>query len=82
MVDDVYDEGDNPSSLELEGLEKVAGGRYALSLPMPSVFFKYIIGTKGNTRTSIEKDTKCLLRIPRKGVEGNIGWFTLHLNNI
>jgi len=71
----VYDEGQE-SGLDLEGLEPMPperGGGYSLSLPTPATFFKYIIGTKGVTRSNIEEDTKCKLRIPRRGQDGNLG---------
>lgn len=48
-------------------------GKYSLSLAIPDVFFKYIIGRLGSTRENIERDTKCRLIIPRKGERGDIG---------
>lgn len=71
-TDDTYDEGEDVCE-ELEGLEKTAAGKFVLSLPIPPVFFKYIIGVGGATKTTIEKDTGCRITIPRKGMEGNIG---------
>lgn len=69
----MYDEGNDPS-LELDGLELAPSGRgYTLSLLVPPVFFKYVIGVKGITLSTIEKDTKCKLKIPKKGQEGSIG---------
>ena len=72
---DVYDEGQE-SGLHLEGLESIPserGGGFSLSLPIPATFFKYVIGAKGVTRSNIEEDTKCKLRIPRKGQDGDLG---------
>ena len=71
-VDDTYDEGDEPFS-ELEGLVSLPGGGYSLSLSIPEVFFKYIIGHRGSTRSNIEKDTKCRLTVPQRGRGGDIG---------
>jgi hypothetical protein len=71
-VDDTYDEGDEPLS-ELEGLVSLPGGRYSLSLSIPEVFFKYIIGYHGNTCGNIERETKCRLTIPQRGKTGDIG---------
>ncbi len=75
VIDDVYDEGQE-DGLELEGLEQIPperGGGYSLAPPIPPAFFKFIIGSKGATRAIIESDTKCKLRIPRKGQEGHLG---------
>lgn len=71
-MDDTYDEGDEPLS-ELKGLVQLRGGRYSLSLPIPDVFFKFIIGCQGTTCENIEKDTMCRLSIPRVGMEEDIG---------
>lgn len=71
-IDDTYDEGDDPLS-ELSGAVQLPNGLYSLSLPMPSEFFKFIIGSQGATRKNIEEDTKCRLSIPKRGVEnGNV----------
>lgn len=71
-TDDVYDEGEDVES-ELTGVEKMRSGNYKLKLPVPSVFFKYIIGKEGRTKKGIERDTECHLLIPSKGREGDIG---------
>ncbi len=68
----MYDEGEEVCE-ELEGLEQTAGGGYVVRLSIPSVFFKYIIGREAKTKTSIERDTGCRLRIPPRGREGDIG---------
>lgn len=58
---------------EPAGLADLPGGKGCyLPLEVPAVFFKYIIGTKGSTRGSIERDTGCTLRVPRKDQEGKI----------
>ena len=71
-ADDTYDEGEEPLS-ELQGVVQLPGGRYSLSLAIPDVFFKYIIGRFGSTCENIERDTKCRLTIPRRGARGDIG---------
>ena len=71
--DDVYDEGDE-SAVQLEGVEPTpGGGGFILKMDIPSNFYKYIIGRQGNTKASIEKETKCRIRIPRRGEKGDIG---------
>ena len=73
--DDEYDEGED-TTVELQGVEPLPGGGYLIRLPIPSVFFKYIIGREGKTKTNIEKETGCKLKIPSWGVEGDVGkWF-------
>ena len=46
---------------------------FRLRIPIPSVYFKYIIGKKGETKRKIENDTRTQIRIPKQGEEGNIG---------
>ena len=68
----MYDEGEDITA-ELEGLEQLPNGTYQLKLPVPSQFFKYIIGKEGRTKKGIERDTECHLSIPSRGIEGDIG---------
>ena len=70
--DDMYDEGDDIETV-LKGIEKMRNGNYRLKLPIPSVFFKYIIGKEGRTKKGIERDTECRLWLPSKGREGDVG---------
>ena len=70
--DDVYDEGEDVDT-ELEGVEKLPNGNYRLKLPIPSVFFKYIIGKEGRVKKGLERDTECHLWLPSKGREGDVG---------
>ena len=70
--DDVYDEGEDIET-EIAGVEKLSSGKYRLKLPVPSVFFKYIIGKEGRTKKGIERDTECHLWLPSKGIEGDVG---------
>jgi len=53
----VYDEGED-ATLELEGVEQTPGGGYVLHLPIPSVFFKYIIGREGKPSQTLRR-TPC-----------------------
>lgn len=69
LLDDVYDEGEETT---LKGAEPTASGGYRLRLPIPSVFFKYVIGKEGRTKASIERETGCRLGIPGIGREGDI----------
>ena len=71
-TDDVYDEGQDIET-EVKGIEKVSNGNYKLRLPIPSVFFKYIIGKEGRVKKGIERDTECRLWLPGKGREGDVG---------
>ena len=70
--DDVYDEGEDVK-IELKGMERLKNGNYRLKLPIPSVFFKYIIGKEGRIKKGIERDTECHLWLPSKGREGDVG---------
>lgn len=72
VSDDVYDEGEDTEAA-LEGVERLPNGGYRLKLPIPSVFFKYIIGKEGRTKKGIERDTECRLWLPSKGREGDVG---------
>ena len=68
----MYDEGEDVET-ELKGVEKLKNGNYRLKLPIPSVFFKYIIGKEGRTKKGIERDTECHLWLPSRGREGDVG---------
>lgn len=46
---------------------------YRTSVNLPSAFFKHIIGRKGETKRRLEIETKTQIKIPREGVEGEIG---------
>ena len=46
-------------------------------MDVPSAYFKFIIGKKGETRKRIENETKTQVRIPKQGEEGEIGTFYL-----
>ena len=71
-TDDVYDEGEDIER-ELTGVEKMRNGNFKLKLPVPSAFFKYIIGKEGRTKKGIERDTECHLSLPARGQEGDVG---------
>ena len=70
--DDHYDEGQG--TVELDGAEPLPGDKgFRLAIDIPSVFYKYIIGRQGATKHSIEKDTNTRIKVPPRGVEGEIG---------
>ncbi|XP_075912270.1 activating signal cointegrator 1 complex subunit 1 [Petromyzon marinus] len=54
-----------------KALERTDRG-YRCSLHMPSAFFKYVIGRKGETKRRLESDTRCSVTIPRMGTEGPV----------
>ncbi|KAM3913762.1 activating signal cointegrator 1 complex subunit 1 [Leptodactylus fuscus] len=45
---------------------------FQCSINLPSQLFKYIIGKKGETRRTLESDTRTSISIPRQGMEGDI----------
>ena len=75
-IDDVYDEGEDLSE-ELKGVELTRGGGFLFRMDIPEVFYKYIIGRQGRTKTTIEKDTGCRIRIPGRGKAGNVSECTV-----
>ena len=46
---------------------------FKMRMSIPSAYFKYIMGKKGETKRKLENDTKTQIRIPRQGEEGEIG---------
>lgn len=52
-------------------IEKTSTG-YRLEVDLPNVFFKYIIGKKGETKKRLETETRTQIRIPRQHEEGSI----------
>jgi len=58
----------------IEDIESTAAG-YQLKLQLPSVFFKYIMGKKGETKKRLESETRTQIKIPRQHEEGDIGMF-------
>lgn len=57
-----------------DDIECTAAG-YQLKIGLPSVFFKYIIGKKGETKKRLESETRMQIRVPRKYEDGDIGMF-------
>ncbi|XP_041350250.1 activating signal cointegrator 1 complex subunit 1-like [Gigantopelta aegis] len=45
---------------------------FTVSMDIPSVFFKFIIGKKGETRKNLEAETRTQIRIPKLGQEGEV----------
>ena len=58
-------------------IEEFSGG-FRLRLNIPSVFFKYIIGKRGETKKRLETETRTQIIIPRAGQEGKIGQLSEH----
>lgn len=58
--------------MELEGLERSRNGGFLYRMDIPEVFYKYIIGRQGKTKSLIEKDTWCRIQVPRQGVKGDV----------
>jgi len=61
-----------------EDIESTAAG-YQLKIQLPNVFFKYIIGKKGETKKRLESETRTQIRIPRQHEEGDVGMFCYFL---
>jgi len=52
-------------------IESTAAG-YQLKVQLPSVFYKYIIGKKGETKKRLESETRTQIKIPRQHEQGDI----------
>jgi len=55
-------------------IESTAAG-YQLRVQLPSVFYKFIIGKKGETKKRLESETRTIIKIPQQHEEGDIGIF-------
>lgn len=53
-------------------IEEAETGRYKTCFHMPRSLHGMLIGPKGTTRQRIEKETKTLIRIPKKGLDQDI----------
>lgn len=69
--DDEYDEGDDLAE-ELKGVEHTQAGKFLFRMAIPEVFYKYIIGKQGKTKSMIEKDTGCRIQVPNRGRKGDV----------
>lgn len=58
----------------VDDIENTAAG-YQLRIQLPSVFFKYIIGKKGETKKRLESETRTQIKVPRQHEDGDIGMF-------
>jgi len=65
----------------VKDIEHTAAG-YQLRVQLPSVFYKYIIGKRGETKKRLESETRTQIKIPRQHAEGDIGMFLLLSGNI
>ena len=54
-------------------IEKTDQGYLVHCVDIPSHYFKFICGRKNESKTRIEKETKTQIKIPRPGLEGDIG---------
>ena len=46
---------------------------FKVVMDVPSTFFKFIIGKRGETRKNLETKTRTQIKIPKFGQEGEIG---------
>ena len=69
VEDDIYEDEDCDACTYVEE----TGDGFRVTLDVPSVLFRYIIGKKGETRRRIEEETGTHVRIPRQGEEGAVG---------
>ena len=70
-----HEEDAEPEEEEEEGedaVQELPNGSIQVTLNIPSVFFKYLIGKEGKTRSTIEKDTQSFIKIPRRGELGPV----------
>ena len=56
----------------IQNIESTAAG-YQLKMQLPNVYFKYIIGKKGETKKRLESETRTKIKIPKQHEEGDIG---------
>ena len=54
-------------------VEKTDQGYVVNCNDIPSYYFKFICGKKNESKKRIEKETKTQIKIPRPGLEGDIG---------
>ncbi len=64
---------DDPSEVDISAQIEQTESGYKLALDIPSPYFKYIIGKKGETKKRLENETRTQIIIPRQGMEGEIG---------
>ncbi|XP_076454067.1 activating signal cointegrator 1 complex subunit 1-like [Babylonia areolata] len=68
MMGDCYEDEICDAGLDIE---EFSGG-FRVRLNYPSVFFKYIIGKRGETKRRLETETRTQIKIPKAGQEGEI----------
>lgn len=54
-------------------IEEMDSGQFRHSMDIPSPYFKFIIGKKGETKRRLETETETQVTIPGHGKEGPIG---------
>ena len=53
-------------------MEHTRNGGLLFRMDIPEVFYKYIIGRQGKTKSTIEQDTGCRIQVPRQGRKGDV----------
>lgn len=53
-------------------VEETGNGRFQTSFPVANPYIPYLIGSKGSTKSRIEKETYTTLKFPGKGQNGNV----------
>nr|XP_002129758.1 activating signal cointegrator 1 complex subunit 1-like [Ciona intestinalis] len=69
--DDVLEETEDYETND-KNITTRSNGMFETTINTASALFKYIIGTKGATKRTLEFETRTRIEIPRRGTEGNI----------
>ncbi|KAL5004729.1 hypothetical protein ScPMuIL_018185 [Solemya velum] len=69
---DQLDCGWNDETCDMDTNVEETDNGFLVRLEYPSVYFKFVIGKKGETRRRLENETRTQIRIPRQGQEGEI----------
>lgn len=72
--EDFVDFRDDESYIEdnEDNIEEISIGRFQGIISVPSAYFSYVIGSKGNTKKRVESETKTKLIVPFQGQSGDI----------
>jgi len=62
----------DPSPLVKTAQRRCFVFRSKISLSIPNAFFKYIIGSRGDTKKRLEHETKTRIQIPGRGQDGDV----------
>ncbi|XP_067143269.1 activating signal cointegrator 1 complex subunit 1-like [Centruroides vittatus] len=55
-----------------DNIDELSSGKFQGCVSVPSAFFSYVIGSKGNTKKRVESETRTKLNIPFQGQAGDI----------